>query len=1137
MKKIKKFVWDWSYSQMFKFLRIMKLTVFLIFLSILSSFANNSFSQYKKYTLNFNESRVENVLKTIEEQSEFYFFLYSEKVIDVDRKVTVHVKDQNIESVLNQVFAGTNVAYAIKGRVIVLSTPEIIDNTIKAVWQLSKIAGTVTNKKGEPLPGVTVVLKGTNKGTVTDKNGQYTLKDIPSDGVLVFSFVGMQTQEIYVNNQSTINVTMVLDAIGIEEVVAVGYGALKKVNLTGAISNIEFDETVDNRPITNASQALGGNISGIWVSQNSGKPGADEAQLRIRGWGTLNNSNSLVIIDGVEGSFDQLNPHDVKSISVLKDAASAAIYGSKAANGVILITTKTGKTNQKLQVNLSSYVGVQELGMKYKIINNSAEHMLLWNKVLEDNGSSPVFSEDMIESFTNGTDKYKYPSTDWFKELFDQSLIHEHNISIRGGSENTSSFLSFNYLNQEGMVPNTASQRYGLRANSDLQVNNWFKIGGRINYIRRNSNEPYADRLYGSLGRVFEMLSGAPPYIAPYDRQGRFDSVEAIDRDGNLLFDNRNPLIDAANGARTTESNHIVINANADIQITKDLLIKTTFASTGNQEMIEMYNESVYGYTDSGLQTMTKNFNREGLEISRNQVSTMNNNLYSTLNYNKILSDIHNISVIAGLQLEALTIKNVYARRTEPPREGLTQVDAGTTGVLGDGNLRGYRMFSYFGRINYIIAEKYLFEANFRADASSRFREGNRWGVFPGFSAGWRLSEEKFIKGLDVLSNLKLRASWEQLGNQNISGYWPYVALISQNNNLSYSYGGTLYPGASVSSIVNKNITWETTTTLDIGFDLGLFNNRLNMVGDYFRKNTSGIIVQLPIPKLLGGLSAPYENVGEMLNTGFELTLNYRNLNLSPNQFGYNIGASFTYVENEVTKFRGGDAPDQLYLIREGYSYKSLYGYKVVGIYQTDEEASTHMHSNGFIPSAGNLKFEDLNDDGKLGYEDKQDIGNTIPKFTYGINTEVNYRGFNLSLLFQGIGEVHAYTQNNFTTLSWENRATSVKWKEAWTPENPDTKVPSLKFDDSWDMLESSYWVQDITFIKLKNIQLGYNFPESFVSNMKFEKIYLYINAQNVYTLVGKDYEGYDPERSTFNSGNRMYPVPRIYSFGVNLNF
>jgi TonB-linked SusC/RagA family outer membrane protein len=1027
-----------------------------------------------KISLNVADKHVSTVLKEIEDQASVTFSFRMKTIKDFE-KVTVQIYDAPLRRVLEQLFH-EDVIFEIRDNEILIKPRdiEVLPADTHSHQPAVQINGTVSDETGQLLPGVNVVEKGTTNGTTTDVSGHFSLNVENEMSVLVFSFIGYQTIEIPVGSQTEFSINLVPDVKALDEIVVVGYGVQRKVNLTGAISTIEFDEEINNRPITNASQALGGTASGVWVSQNSGKPGSDGAQIRVRGWGTLNNSNPLIIVDGVEGSFDQLNPSDIATMSVLKDAASAAIYGSKAANGVILITTKMGKNDERMQVDINSYVGLQSLGRRYDVIDNSAEHMELTNLALANEGSAPLFPDYMISDFRSGNDPYKYPNTDWFDVLFRTATIQEHNVSLKGGSAQTSSFLSFNYLNQEGMVPNTNSERYGVRANLESKISDWLTVSGRLNYIRRDSEEPYADITYGSVGRVFEMLGGAAPYIAPYTRDGRFGSVQAIDRDGNLLYDNRNPLIDAANGMTSSAENILTLNASADVKFHENLSLRTTFASNGNWNLYDKYNTSVFGYTDTGIETITKNYNREGIEINRRHVSNLNNNFFSTINYNNDFGDKHYFSAIAGIQLETNKTQTLFARRSAPPKEGLTQVDAGTSGIQGEGNMNGLKIFSYFGRINYVLSDKYLFEVNLRADGSSRFGKENRWGIFPGFSAGWRLSDEEFVRNMDVFSNLKLRGSWGQLGNQNISGYWPYLTVISQSNDLSYSFNGNFAPGAAVTALVDRNITWETTSTLDIGIDLGLAEDRITIEADYFQKKTEDIIVQLPIPLVMGGITAPFENVGEMSNDGFEFIINYNNLKLDRDQLGFNVGANLTYIKNEVTKFNDGDSPDQLYLIRQGYSYRTLYGYKVVGIYQSDNEALEHMHSNGFKPVAGNLKFEDRNKDGRLGFEDKQALGNTIPKITFGFSSSFRYRGFDLNLLFQGIGGLNMYTQNNFTNISWENRVFSKRWRNAWTPENADSDLPSLKFNNSWDSSPSSFWVQQINFVKLKNIQLGF---------------------------------------------------------------
>lgn len=1112
--------------------RIMRISTFLLFLCVFQLLAVNGNSQNATIQLPSTQLSLGQFFDQIEKQTD-YLVVFSNGEVNVDEMIRVSSTSKRVSDYLEEAFHDKQMNVEFENNYIILSK-----NSIKQAAQQTgrQIRGVVTDERGEPVIGANVIEKGTVNGVITDIDGNFSL-NVSENAVLHISYIGYISQTIMVGNQELFQIILKEDYQSLEEVVVVGYGTQKKVNLTGAVSSIKFGQELENRPITNASQALAGKISGVWVSQNSGKPGDDGAQLRIRGWGTLNNSAPLVIIDGVEGGFDQINPNDIENISVLKDAASAAIYGSKAANGVVLVTTKMGGRNEKTQVNFSAYTGIQSLGRRYDLITNSAEVMSIGNQAYINEGKNPIYPDHLVQAFRNGTDKYKYPNTDWFDTMFEPSMMYEANLSVKGGTEKSSSYLSVNYLNQDGMLPNSQSYRYGIRANMEYDINSWFKVGGRFNYIRKVSDEPY------DLARVFESLRETTPFISPYTRDGRFGSSEAINDEGIILYDNRNPMINASNGSRSTTADFMAANIFAQATITHDLNVKITWSSTGNWNAYDKYNEPLFGYTDSGIETMTKNYNREGLEMIREQKSSMNNNLYATLNYDKTFGYMHNLSAVAGLQTEDYQLKSVRSRRTDPPKAGLSEVDAGTSGIQGNGNMVGLRMFSYFGRVNYAFAQKYLFEANFRADASSRFKKENRWGYFPGFSAGWRLNEENFIKNLDLFSNLKLRVSWGQLGNQYASNsdgemFWPYLTVINQSNELSYSYDGNFAPGAAVTAMVDEDITWETTSTLDVGLDIGLLNNKLNMEIDYFYKKTSDIIVQLPIPLILGGVKAPYENVGEMLNKGVEFTINYGNNVMDKDRLGFDAGFNVTYVDNEVTKFRGGESPDQLYLIREGYSYKTLYGYKVTGIYQTDEEALEHMYANGFKPKAGYLKFEDVNQDGKLGYEDKQELGRTIPKIMYGLNTNLRYKNFDLNLLFQGIGGANLYTQSEYTILDYERQTVTKKWRDAWTAENPHTKIPGLKFNSTWDNSENSFWVHRADFLKLKNIQLGYMVPHNILSKWNLSKLYLYANAQNVFTLMmHKGYEGFDPERASDGNGQGLYPSARIISFGLNLTF
>ena len=1082
----------------------------------------------KKISVSFSNIPLKEAILKIEVASGYTFF-YDGNKIDLGQKVSLSVSDQPIESALHSMLKTTKLTFEITNKQIALFSKQNAGSPIGKAPH--KITGKVVDALGSPIIGANVMVKGTNNGTITDLGGNFLIEASEND-VLQVSYIGYMPQDIPVQGNKEIIITVREDTQALDEVVVVGYGTQKKVNLTGSVSSVKFDEELANRPITDASQALSGKVSGVWISQNSGKPGDDGAQLRVRGWGTLNNTDPLVIIDGVEGEFSQVNPNDIESISVLKDAASAAIYGSKAANGVILVTTKTGNNNEKTSVELNSYIGTQWLGDHYDLVANSAEHMTMANQAMTNNGSSKLFPETLIANFANGMDSYKYPNTDWYDASFENALITGHNLSIRSGTEKLSAFTSLSYLKQDGIMIGSDAARYGIRSNLDYKVNSWLKIGGRFSYTKRKAKEPF------NLEAVHRQISGATPFIAPYTADGRFGSVQALDEDGLMLYSLYNPLIHLANGASTTDSDYLSLDAHATISFMKDLNLQIVWASNGSWKETDRYNETIYGYTDTGIEMQTKAYNKDGIVMSRKQISTMRNNFQATLNYSKRFVDKHYVAAVLGTQLENYSIKNVFARRTDPPKEGLTQVDSGTGGVQGEGNFEGLKMVSYFGRLNYSFADKYLFEMNLRADASSRFKRGNRWGVFPGFSAGWRLSEEAFIKNLNLFSNLKLRASWGQLGNQTIEGYWPYLTVIDQSYDLSYNYGGSLAPGAAVTALVDENITWETTSSLDIGVDLGFLNSRLNIEADYFNKKTTDIIVQLPIPNVLGDKTAPFENVGEMKNNGFELVVNYDNLETSRDRLGFNVGFNFTYIDNKVTKFQDGDSPDQLYLVREGYPYKALYGYKAIGIYQSDEEAAQHMQNNGFKPQMGNLKYEDVNNDGKLDYQDKQVLGNTIPKITYGISAGLRYKGFDLNVLFQGLGKANVFIQDDITRMSYEWMAIPTFWRDAWTPENSDSKIPMLRFDSSWDNYQSSFWTHRIDFLKLKNIQLGYAFPESITSKLKIQRLYVYANAQNLFTIMlRKGYEGYDPERNTFDTGAYSYPTPRIFTFGINLNF
>lgn len=1126
--------------------RIMKVSFIFLFIFSFQLLALNTKAQDAVIELKTNSMTVGQLINEIEKQTD-YLVVYSNREIDGNKKVMLQNKSNKVSAYLDEAFAGTDIGYDFENNYIVLMkkvnrNAATVAEMIRTAQQQGKtITGKVVDANGEPIIGANIIEIGTTNGTVTDIDGNFSLK-VADDATIRVSYIGYLEQEIKTAGKASFNITLVEDTQSLEEVVVVGYGTQKKVNLTGSVASVKYDKELENRPITDASQALSGKIPGVWVSQNSGSPGSDGATIRIRGYGTLNNTNPLILIDGVEGRLSEINPNDIESISVLKDAASAAIYGSRAANGVVLIETKKGNGNEKISLNYNGYVGIQQLGRRYNIISNSAEYMEIWNSAVVNSGGDPLFPEEVINAFKKGTDPYKYPNTNYFDEVFRNALSTQHNLSATINNNTSNTYVSINYLKQDGIVKNTDATRYGITLNNSTKINDRLDIGARIRYTRKISSQPY-----DGIGRVIYMMANGHPFSTPYLQDGKtFGGTQALylsgPKAGQPIVDTRNPFPDLYNGQNAYTNNFVKGNFFATFKLIEGLNLTAQYNGQYNNNLRDRYNELHFCYTDLELHNKTKPLDYPSiLNIYRSVTDEYYSTFFTNFNYNRSFNKIHEITGVLGFQTESIDRKFVEAQKSDPPKDGLHQVSSGTSNAIANGNKYPWRMLSYFGRINYALYSRYLFEANLRADASSRFAKENRWGYFPSFSAAWRLGEEPFLKNIGIFDNFKIRASWGKLGNQNIgessnAEYFPYLTFITQNYNTSYNFGNQLAPGAAVTSLVDSNITWETTTTTDFGIDLGFLNNRLIIESDLFVKNTSDIIVQLPIPLLMGGLTAPFQNIGKMSNKGFEVNVGW-NDKIQESDFSYGLSANLTYVKNKVTKFEG-NSPDQLYLIREGYSYKTLYGFIQDGIYQTDEEASTHMKNNGYIPAAGDLKYKDINKDGKLDYQDKREIGNTIPKFVYGLNGNLTYKNFDLNILFSGIAGVTGYFQNAWTQpLGISGGSITKRWRDAWTKENPSKTIPRIVVNDTWNRQESSFWTCDMSWFKLKNIQIGYNFPKNVASNLSLQNLYIYLNGTDLFTIVSSNYEGFDPERDTFSDGYGHYPIPRILSVGLNITF
>jgi TonB-linked SusC/RagA family outer membrane protein len=1085
--------------------------------------------QVTKISLDVSDQPLDKVFKKIEGKTD-YVFWYKMDVLKKARPVTLKVNNQDILQVLESIFKNQVLTYSIEKKVIAIKekqSAELSANSAATAPALV-ITGKVLNEDGQPLPGVIVRTKGNKSVATSDEQGHFSIKADAGE-TLIFSYIGYTPTEVVIASQESLTIHLKPSSDKLSEVVVVGYGTQKRANLTGAVATLNYDKAMENRPITNPSQALAGKVAGVFVSQNSGSPGSDGATLRIRGFGTLNNTDPFILIDGIEGKLSELNPGDIASITILKDAASASIYGSRAANGIVLVTTKRGNYNMDPVISYNGYYGQQKLGRKYDRINNSVQFMNMWNTAVVNSGGDPLFPKTVIDDFSKNNDPYLYPNTDFYKEIFRTAPITEHNISVRGGSAKQNFYLSANYLSQDGIIRQTDSKRYGVNFSINNKIKDWFEVGGRVQITRKITNSPVdgIDRVY------YIMSNGAYPFIAPYTKDGRFGATQALKPDGSPIVDSRNPLPDLYDGRSQYANNFFRANLNATANITKDLTFKTMFTGQFNNNRQDKFNQLNYVYTAGGIQGKVLDYPTQ-LSPYRANNEEFYWVFYNTLNYTKSLGSGHNISAILGTQSEANQLKTMFAGKSDPPKSGLNEVDAGTSNLKASGNTTEWSMLAYFGRLNYNFQEKYLLEANLRADASSRFRQGNRWGYFPSVSAGWAMEKENFIKNIRAISQLKLRASWGQLGNQNIDNNYPYIGSVTQSNGTSYTAGGQFAPGAAITSLVDPNISWETTTSTDIGLDVGLFNNALSFELDYFTKKTDQILVQLPISTTLGEVTAPIQNIGKMTNNGVEFSVNYRSPE-SHSGFSYSVGANVTYIKNEVTKFRE-NAPDQLWLVREGFPYKMLYGFKSIGVFQSDKEAGDYMSNNGYIPKAGDLKYEDVNHDGKLDYNDKQSLGNTLPKYTYGITLGANYKNWSLNIVTQGMAGINGYNQSAWTTpLGISGGTLLTRWKDAWTPENHSNTMPRIVVNDTWNRYESSFWVQNMSYFKIKNIQLSYQLPASLLQTIHFKGGSVYINAQNLPSFTTKGYIGFDPEQDTFGNGGSVYPTPFITSLGINL--
>lgn len=992
------------------------------------------------------------------------------------------------------------------------------------------IKGTVKDVQGAIIPGVTVGIKHTATGTVTGPDGIFHLNASEQD-TLVLSFIGYDKKEIPVNKQTDLKIKLDASATSLNETVVVGYGVQKKVNLSGAVTSVNFDKTMQSRPVTDLSTALSGMAPGVSISQASGQPGRENATIRVRGVGTLNDANPFILVDGIESSMSDVNMADVESISVLKDASAAAIYGSRASNGVVLITTKKGKKG-RTSVSYNGYYGVQKATKLFDMVSDYPTYMQLMNRVaVSDNpGSALPFKQATIDSWKNATDRTLYPNTDWMGVLFGQGQLTGHTVSVSGGSEKTTYYMSLDYLHNEGIMKNTSQDRYMVRMNADHEISKKIKVGANIALTWKDRKEPQ------DVGTILAYAASTTPGMTPKvtDASGtRYGGRNTDDENGQL----DNPLQYIETWFRPNRQQRTFAKVYGEWSIIDGL----KFQLNGAADYFNMGQKS-YAYAGAiqNRWNFQKNVIAQQLDqqpaiLSQLDSTNLHLTYFATLNYTKNFGADHHFNVLAGTSRESVkgtlftgSIQNFPTNNTWELGAGLEQPKVGGTSDL-------YTIISYFGRVNYDYKNKYLLEANLRRDGSSKFRSGLQYGTYPSFSAAWRLLEEPFLKDVvpTWVNNMKVRASWGKLGNDRIKSF-SFMNLYSSGQN--YSYGGTIAAGLVPLTMANPNITWEKTTTTNLGIDANLFHDHFNLTFDVFKRRTSDVLVPLPLSSLYGGLTAPFQNVSIVDNKGWELTMGYNN---KAGDFSYGISGNVSNINNKVIKFRGNAFSPiaGAAVIKEGWSIGSLYGLQSAGIFQNDAEVKNWAaQRTAGLNKPGDLKFVDIDGDKIVNGNDRVNMGNTIPKWYFGLNLNAGYKGFDLALLFQGVGGVNRYYQDNwYTTGIRSGREINAEFLNAWTPENPNTNIPRLTAAANTDNTQANtFWVQDASFVRLKNIQLSYTFPKR-MFNSTLQSIRVYVNAQNAFTWT--KFKGLDPEVSDYTQSGIQYPNVRVITGGVNVIF
>lgn len=1073
---------------------IMRITVVLCLLTTFCTFASVSYSQNAEISLNLKGVTLQEAIDAVKEQSDFSFWYRNEEV-DLSKLVSIKVERQNIDKIMSQLLSGQDLAYSINDKHIIIYKKEAI--TVTSQQNKKQISGTITDQNGEPLIGVSIVEKGTSNGTVTNIDGKYSLT-VSINAILSVSYIGYLSQDTEVKDKTIFNLSLTENSKQLDEVVVIGYGTVRKSDLTGSVTSLKSDALRD-LPSNNVSQALQGRVPGVQIQQNSGAPGAS-MQIRVRGSNSITGNNEpLWIINGFPGDQNMINSSDIESVEVLKDASATAIYGSRGANGVIIVTTKQAKEG-RVSVDYEGSYSIQTVRSKLDLMD-AGEYAQYYNTYWEKIKGQKYFSQEDIAGFDKGTD--------WQNLIFRSAPVQDHSLTVNGGNDKTQFAIGASYYNQEGIIKNNNYQRIVVRANINHEINKKFSIS--YNSILSRTNENPTDDM-----NVLLSALSASPTVGPFHDNGKYRLLNGVYpfSPDNLI----NPIAYFNEVSNKQTANKVMANLAVTYKPIDGLSIKISGNVTNSDNRSDNYTGVEYPNSSGNANIGTSN--------------SFNLNSDNIITYNKTFNKEHTIIATGAFTYENYTYKSLNASGSGFLSDATESFDIGSATTVGipSSSYSDWKMLSYLGRFNYSYKSKYLATISFRADGSSRYSEGHKWGYFPSGALAWRISEEKFMKNLTFISDAKLRLGYGQTGSTAIDPYFTLNMLTSGKepfDNALYTYYA---PGTRLPS----DLKWETTSQTDIGLDLSLFNNRLRLTADYYIKNTRDLLNTVQLPASLG-YTTTVKNIGKVKNQGFEFQVD---ANILDGDFKWDVSANISLNRNKVIKLYNGQdiqgstynltvANDYVNILREGMPMSTFYGYQ----------------TNGFDEN-GHFTYKDNNHDGKISEEDKAVIGNPNPDFIYGLTTNLSWKNFDLSLFFQGsqgndIFSFSMITQNYKTYIGY-NMLKEVFYNH-WTPENKDAKYPAIDNVISTKMADC--FVYNGSYLRLKNIKLAYNIPVKKLGINWLKRGQIYISGQNLLTFTS--YPWWDPEVNSKGGGTSVnqgidyysYPTNKGFTVGAKLSF